>query len=72
MLVLELILCIAVVLMVVSPLAWAIRASRAAESVDAVRAATARSRFRFGQAEAHRARGARRPARIGQSIRPTA
>lgn len=69
MFVLDLILCLAVVFMVVAPLAWAIQTSRAAESVDAVQAATARSRFRFGQAEAHRARGR---ARIGQSIRPTA
>lgn len=66
---LDLILCIGVVVMVVAPLAWAIQASRAAESTDALRVARARSRFRFGQAEAHRARGR---ARIGQTIRPFA
>ncbi len=69
MFVLDLILCLAVVFMVVSPLAWAIHASRTAESVDAVRAARARSRFRLGQAQAQRARGR---TRIDPSIRPVA
>jgi hypothetical protein len=69
MFVLDLILCLAVVVMVVSPLAWAIHASRAADSADAVRAARARSRFRLGQAQAQRARGR---TRIDPSIRPVA
>jgi hypothetical protein len=69
MFVLNLILSIGVVFMVVAPLVYAIYAGRAANRVEAVRARRARSRFRLGQAEAHRASGR---TRIGQSIRPYA
>jgi hypothetical protein len=69
MFVLNLILSIGVIFMVVAPLVYAIYTGRAAHGVEAVRARTARSRFRLGQAEAHRASGR---TRIGQSLRPYA
>jgi hypothetical protein len=65
MIILDLILCLAVIAMVVTPLAWAIRASLADERAGA----PGRARFRPAQAETQRARGR---ARIGESIRPTA